>query len=89
MIDLREDLVLLKQVKDKTPAIVTVGNKEDSKKYYDTVVVQVGFAVTRFKTGDKVIIHTALTPIPLDPFDTGIKTAHAIVTESSIYGRIS
>jgi len=88
VIELREDLVLLKQIEDKAPGIILVGDRETPKKYHDIVVVQVGDAVKKYKPGDKVIVMANLMLIPLDPFDTGIKTPHAIVTEGSLYGRI-
>ncbi len=87
MIELREDLVLLKQVEDKTKRIVMVGAADDHKKYYNIVVVQVGSAVTRCKADDRVYIAHMVQPIMMDPFGTGLKEQYIMVTESAIYAR--
>jgi len=86
-IELREDLVMIERVEDKTPVILMVGDNEEPKKYHDLVVVQVGDAVSRFEPGDKVYYLSPLTLVLMDPHSTGTKTPFAMIPESAIYAR--
>lgn len=83
-IKLREDLVLVEQVEDKSNKIVLVGGPDDGKKYFDIMVVQVGDAVTRTKAGDKVFISAMPQGIRIDLDGSGIKKQYGVISEAAV-----